>query len=65
MHSIEAAVIIPIILFLFCGILRLGFELHDVVKEAADLSEHWEISVMAELRQIDRVQMEEEIFYED
>lgn len=65
MHSIEAAVIVPIILFLFCGILRLGFGLHDVVKEEADLSEHWDISVMEEIRTIDCVKEGKDIFYED
>lgn len=65
MHSIEAAVVVPIILFLFCGILGLGFQLHDEVRRSADLSEHWEISVMEELWQIDGAQEVKETFYED
>ncbi|MBR1391570.1 MAG: hypothetical protein IJ567_09070 [Lachnospiraceae bacterium] len=65
MHSIEAAVIVPIILFLFCGSLYLGFHLHDGVKEAAEWKDRWNISIMKEVRTIDVMMEGKEVLYDN
>lgn len=53
--TIEAAVIVPIILFAFCAMISLSFELHEKVKIAAAERDILEIDTMKEIRNQDVV----------
>lgn len=53
--TIEAAVIVPIILFTFCALISLSFELHERVKEASVNRGAAETDTMEEIRKQDMV----------
>lgn len=53
--TIEAAVIVPLILFVFCAVITLSFELHENVKQEAAEREALTIDTMKEVRQQDIV----------
>ena len=54
-YTIEASIIVPIILFTFCAMITIGFDLQDCVKEAAADCEKLQIETMKTVRKQDIV----------
>lgn len=54
-YTIEAAVVVPMLLTVWCGIILLGFSLHEEVKETAARRSELEIAVMDKIREQDVV----------
>lgn len=48
-YTIEASIVVPILLTVWCAILWLGFQLHDEVKETAARQEELQIDTMQEI----------------
>lgn len=53
--TIEAAIVVPIILFTFCAMITLSFDLHENVKQAAAERDALAIDTMGEIRKQDIV----------
>ena len=54
-YTIEASIIVPIILLAFCAMITIGFDLHDCVKKAAADYEKLQIETMEIIRKQDIV----------
>lgn len=52
-YTIEAAIVVPLLLMVWCGILWLGYQLHDEVRKTAARQDELEIETMQKIWEMD------------
>lgn len=51
--TVEAAIVVPMILFSFCALITWGIQLHEIVKESAENQDALHIETMKRIREQD------------